>query len=420
MNLKRISLLVATLTACDVPATESSPDPSEASQAITYGVDDRRDVFEVEDEQLRELVRSSVVALVPPEKLERRKGGEVRPAGATLKDAFDGGLCEGERFAHQEAAAECTGVLIGTNLVATAGHCFESTEDCDRYAYVFDYYYREPNRLEAITSHDVYGCRRIVSRRLSESGSEAELDYALVELDRVPTGRQPVAIRTDPLEPGTWLTTIGTPSGLPLKVDQGASVLVARPETLDFFTLDSDTFEGSSGSGVFDDDGRLAGILVRGGSDYEPDPERNCIRVRTLASADEGVSETTPLPGEQATYAARLLRDLCATGFSSPTLCGSSSRCGDRICSSAETHESCPEDCSACTNATCRQQKREPGDAVAEGQAPMPKRLASHGCSLGGPKTAGLPGLWYVALMLVCRGLSRRRRPPLTRIDDGA
>ena len=110
------------------------------------------------------------------------------------------------------------------------------------------------------------------------------------------------------------MTVIGYPNGLPAKVASGAVVLDERAGRRDYFTLNSDTFDGSSGSGVFDDRGELAGVFVRGGDDYEYRPEEECFVVRRIEDAP------TPPHGEHAGYWAPAVAEWCASGAQS-SLC---------------------------------------------------------------------------------------------------
>ena len=71
---------------------------------------------------------------------------------------------------------------------------------------------------------------------------------------------------------GERLTVVGHPAGLPVTISGGAAVQRHRPT---FFSADLDTYQGNSGSPVFNSD-RLRsgdlfveGILVRGESDFE-------------------------------------------------------------------------------------------------------------------------------------------------------
>ena len=99
---------------------------------------------------------------------------------------------------------------------------------------------------------------------------------------------------------GAPLTVVGHPAGLPVTISDGAAVQRHRPT---FFSADLDTYQGNSGSPVFNSD-RLRsgdlfveGILVRGESDFEQ--ETPCL-----------ISRRCPLfsscRGEDVTYSSLL------------------------------------------------------------------------------------------------------------------
>ena len=71
------------------------------------------------------------------------------------------------------------------------------------------------------------------------------------------------------------------------------------------FTLSSDTFAASSGSGVFDTEGALVGVFARGRVDYDADGP--CQRVHREREDDA-------IGYEQATHVAVLRRLLKAAG----------------------------------------------------------------------------------------------------------
>jgi hypothetical protein len=389
----RWSLIPLALAGC----ADGSDALAGIEQPIIYGSDDRLDVYEHPDAVLQGVARSSAVALVPRSRIQRSKEGDFFIFTQPLEEAFH--VCADERFAAQPTAAECSGVLIDDDLVLTAGHCFPSDDVCSRYAIMFDYFLRDSARLEPLSWGDIYGCRRIVKRVVSPDPSAVpRIDYAIIQLDRSATGRKPVTVRKGPLLPGEPLSTIGCASGLPMKIDSGAHVLATRGDALDYFLLDSDTFQGSSGSGVFDVNGALVGVLVRGGEDYTDRSDATC-KVPKVVSWPLDASPPRAV-GEEATYVQRALDGLCSDArWPSQQLCNVAARCGDAICNEQETQLDCPADC-ACRDCSPAQQRAQPGKLAKS-------RDDDEGCALA---SSGASGLWWAVLALLARR-KRSQRP---------
>lgn len=335
--------------------------PRSTDQTVVYGDDDRTDYYAVSDENLRKLTRESIVALVRPFSLDRSDADSFTPSGSTLGDRRD--LCEGERFAGDPTMAFCSGTLIDDDLVLTAGHCIDDQGDCEDTLFVFDYLYESEGQLATITAEDVYGCAQLVTRRNRDG-----IDYAVVQLDReVDDERSPAPVRAgdDPMQVDDPITVIGFGSGIPAKVDTGGRVTDARETLVDYFEGTPDTFGGNSGSGVFDANGEVVGILVRGATDYVDDG--SCTRVNTLPADGGGDSEDM-------TYASRAIASLCETEVET-TLCdGRGGYC--RPCSDDEACldgfgcivdpeariSYCTEGCA--TDDDCRPDHRCSGDGV--------------------------------------------------------
>jgi V8-like Glu-specific endopeptidase len=339
---------VATQPGCGRPS-QGSRARGASTQEVVYGVDDRMEPYASPDERWRRIGQDSVAAMVDRRALDTTDPENVRLSGDTLADL---GLCPDQRFLDQPTVADCSATLIDDDLLLTAGHCVTSLRECQRYRFVFGYHWTDGGTLSRITTEDIFTCQSLVVHRLSE-GQES-LDYAILQLDRPATPRRvpaPIRASVTPVAQGGSVTLIGFPSGLPAKVDSGGRVLDPRAETLDYFAATTDSFYGNSGSGAFDADGALVGILVRGEEDYEE--VGGCLVVRVLPEDGSGGFE-------EASYAVRALAELCEVGWPSQRLCGSTTQvCGDGVCAVPESWQSCPEDCPkpVCGNGRC-----EPGE----------------------------------------------------------
>ncbi|GAB4019160.1 MAG: hypothetical protein Fur0010_20880 [Bdellovibrio sp.] len=257
-----------------------------AKNKVIYGEDNRVNASESTNELYKKLAQSTA-AMIPNEAVTPVMEGVLSKInGATLKESQR--LCEGERFEGQQTAGMCSGFLVGPNLLVTAGHCMPSTEDangnlvsssCQGNKWVFDYrqdLLGDDTKEVFVNSSNVYSCKRVLGQKLSRTSMN---DYAIIELDREVTGREPLKYRTEgKIADGTELVVIGHPSGLPTIIADGAQV--RTNDNPFFFQANLDTFGGNSGSAVFDaETGVVEGILVRGEKDYKYDEVNNCYRV---------------------------------------------------------------------------------------------------------------------------------------------
>ena len=325
--------LAGLLAPLALSACSTGPPAAPARAPVVYGEDDRRDVYEVADEALARLARESIVALIPKERVILSDPDDVRFDADDLQT--EEALCDGQRFGDQPTAASCSGTLIDTDLVLTAGHCASSHSECTEYYYVFDYYYEAEGRLAPVDRGDVYEC----ARRIVQFDDE-ETDYAIIQLDRpvtAPHRPAPVRASSAALSTGDPVTIIGFGSGIPMKVDTGGRVVRPRAgDPLTFFEASLDSFASNSGSGVFDGAGELVGILVRGEEDYVD--RGPCWEVNVLPEPS-GDDEA-----EDVTYASQARDALCASGWVSD-LCGDTGG----VCRSCADDSPCPGG-AACTS----------------------------------------------------------------------
>jgi V8-like Glu-specific endopeptidase len=231
------------------------------AQKLVYGVDDRKDIFQVTDPAV--LARAdSTVSLIDVSRITDNGDGTSTILTTTFGESHD--LCEGERFRNQPTAARCSGFLVAPDLIATAGHCVNAN-NLARNRFVFGF--RMINETEArviIPNDQIFKGVAILTREEVSTGA----DYAVVRLDRPATGRTILKIRRNgKIDDGQPVYVIGHPSGLPQKYAPGADV--RNNAKTEFFTANLDTYGGNSGSPVFNEDtGDVEGILVRGDTDF--------------------------------------------------------------------------------------------------------------------------------------------------------
>jgi Trypsin-like peptidase domain len=311
--------LLATATACALPMEPEEELWSEGDEydtvveEVVYGTDNRQDVFAHPNATLRARAQQSTVALMQPSAINTSNPNNVTFNSSTLQSAF--GLCTTERFLNDPTPAFCSGTLIDDNLVLTAGHCITSAADCSNTRFVFNFFRPSATTLQTVTTADIFSCTSIVARTLGTVGGQ-NLDFAVLRIDRAATPRfvpAPIRPGNTALTVGQNVAVIGSGSGIPFKVDSGGTVRNARAGTLDFFVATTDTFGGNSGSGVYETaNNTVAGILVRGETDYVPNGSCNVVNV----------CSETGCQGEDITYVRPAINALCAA-TTSVRLCGS-------------------------------------------------------------------------------------------------
>ena len=336
-ELENLMKLIALLSALSTTVCAAAVKP-----LVIYGEDNRKEVYEAR-ESFQLLARSTAV-MIPNEKIQTHASlpGHYQFSQTTLKEWFDGNsgetpvlnlfspmsmlsirlpnafpLCSDTRFSNQPNPGECSGFLIGPDLLMTAGHCVDSEELCEKNKWVFDYNLEKDTQRAglAVRKENIYSCKKIAVSFVDEETLE---DYGIVQLDRPVTGRQPVALRTESkILDNQSVVVIGSPSGQPIKVTDGAFVRDNTNEL--YFSANLDSFQGNSGSAVFNaDSGLVEGVLVRGEEDYLPNMKRLCLQVNRCkddACMGEEVNRTTSIPevaNQKALYEAAVTGNLVA------------------------------------------------------------------------------------------------------------
>ncbi len=287
---------------------------------VIYGEDNRVEVFEATSAQ--QLLAKSTASMISEAEMTRdsARPGFIQLGQHTLRDWLEGSqksasknlfssegddqaatkvsFCDGTRFTEQPNPAMCSGFLIAPDLIVTAGHCVEVENFCENYRWVFDFHMDKESNTAGmnVKEENVYKCKRVVSNILSTT---LNLDYGVVQLDRPVLDREPLEIRNDAqIADGQALLVIGNPSGLPTKVAPGANVRTNLHPN--FFSANLDTFQGNSGSAVFNaETGVVEGILVRGEEDFVPNYELRCVETKRCASGEcrgEDVTRMTAIP----------------------------------------------------------------------------------------------------------------------------
>ncbi|MBL7714964.1 MAG: trypsin-like peptidase domain-containing protein [Bdellovibrionales bacterium] len=253
---------------------------------VIYGVDNRRDPYEVTEQIWLDKARSTVALFSSKSVLGTTTSGATKIK--TTSYAQDYNLCTSEPYYDQDTGAFCSGSLVGDDLVLTAGHCITSSAQdlyvpkCKDTKFVFDFgiWSKGSKTPGEVPTTSVYGCKQVIARVEQATGA----DYALVRLDRKVTDRPALAVnRLNNTAIGDPMLVIGHPAGLPTKIAGGAVVLSFGRG---YFNADLDTYGGNSGSAVFNEKtGLIEGILVRGAMDYvESAGKGSCVISNVISS----------------------------------------------------------------------------------------------------------------------------------------
>lgn len=264
-----------------------------AGVEVIYGTDDRQDVYQIKNDKLKQLARSTAGMI----KLSTFFSHTNKSAlNISLPKTLEAGqnICASENFSKQFIAPICSGFLIGPDTLITAGHCYNSFDlpenVCEDFAWVFDYNMKSANDnpTQDIAPANVFRCKEVIALK-----RDMNLDYAIIKLDRVATGRTPVKFRkTGKIPSSAGLVMIGHPTGLPTKIDTSGKITLNDEPTR--FSTNLDSFHGNSGSAVFNaQTGVLEGILIMGKTDYIPKDKNDPTSCQVANVCDNNAKNCT-------------------------------------------------------------------------------------------------------------------------------
>jgi hypothetical protein len=307
MSVSKALLLMSLLLAVNSSAQARSIDIE--NNGLIYGNDDRYEVDDYADHDFIEKARS-VALRVSSKRLsvDRENSDLINFPFKKLKQAIPQ-ICSNERFIDQYSVGDCSGFLIASNKLVTAGHCMFNQQECASNQWVFDY----KEGTTQFKKSNVYSCKKIIAQKYIYNETEVN-DYAVIELDRNVTDRTPLTHRKiGRVNINTPVLVIGHPLGLPMKITDGARVSRMNENERErkfhswllrenYFTTNLDAYGGNSGSPVFNKNtGKVEGILVQGAEDFIFNYETQCLESRHLSNSYlntyEKVMRITKVPG---------------------------------------------------------------------------------------------------------------------------
>eukprot|EP01135_Chromosphaera_perkinsii_P002905 Nk52_evm16s230 gene=Nk52_evmTU16s230 len=264
-------------------ATEESR--SEPGGKVVYGTNDLKEAYTVSTDSNKVVLEPLVAATGALVRSKYIGTSTISSSGAFTK-YLTNDLCTTEPFYGQTTLPFCTGWLISSTRMATAGHCLTQQSSCDDTKIVFGFQINQSSNSYDFNNVDfatnVYSCKTLLSRQqynilyTANDGTTTiyTVDYAVFELDRAVAGRSPLTLDTSKQAVDTRLAIAGFPFGLPLKVDANGNIKTSS-EVNYKATLDS--YQGNSGSAVVNySTGKVTGALVTGQVDFVKSASADC------------------------------------------------------------------------------------------------------------------------------------------------
>lgn len=238
-----------------------------------YGVDDREFVGINSSKKLNTL-GASIAMVVPASEIEIKFKRAIVKANK-LKDTVM--LCEGEKFREHLSLPNCTAFLIAPDIMASAGHCFKTEEDCKENKFIFEVKEKyETTQGHEIPLENIFSCKEII---------ESDIDgIALIRLEKSTVKKHPLKLNLNKeLKHGGDVFMLGHPFGLPLMYSKKVKSKNENSKN-PFFLAPLDSFVGNSGSPVFNAKTyEVEGVLISGKEDLYKSEKENCYKNQVYA-----------------------------------------------------------------------------------------------------------------------------------------
>lgn len=194
-----------------------------------------------------------------------------------IKQKFKYPLSDGEKFGNECCTSYGSGFLVGRKKLMTAGHNlkvnFVNFKDI---RIIFNLCIESNTSFrKKYAKTQVYHIKRVIHDEYDPNNKKLP-DWALLKLDRVVEGIEPMKIQCAVPKEGHRVYMLSYPMGLPLKFSGVAHV----KKTTDAHKFESDlaAFTGDSGAPVIDRiTHEVVGILVHGHKDYDVDPGQSVV-----------------------------------------------------------------------------------------------------------------------------------------------
>lgn len=227
-------------------------------------------------ERVKNIGSKSIVALVHKKNLYKQSDNSWKLNSLSYGEYHN--LCrnvenaEAAKYWNEPSAAFCTGFLINSNTVLTAGHCLIKKKNGGNG--------HPPDEFYVIIGYErINGVPRLKYKKTEVIEVDAlsvvnrfrsGKDYAILRLKDAVGDYKPLQItHTKKIDNNQKVYTLGYPGGLPITYAGLASI--RRNSAQDYFKTDLDSFAGNSGSPVINAETHIVeGILIEGFKDFKP------------------------------------------------------------------------------------------------------------------------------------------------------